>query len=117
MSSATSSTRSVIITKSLCPRISWACSASCTLMAPSSPTLELRGREHSNCMSWAQRIADPKLTPPGNEAFGLFVRRMGSYNFTSAAEERFREITRDVRAEDVLGEELRYARARDKGDK
>jgi len=42
---------------------------------------------------------------------------MGSYNFTSAAEERFREITRDVRAEDVLGEELRYARARDKGDK
>src|SRR5262249_17971144 len=78
MSRATSSTRSVIITKSLCPRMTFACCASCTLMAPSSPTLELRGREHSNCTSWAQRLGDPKLRPPGNEAFGLFVRRMGS---------------------------------------
>src|SRR5215831_3951324 len=38
MSSATSSTRSVIITRSLCPRISLACCASCTLMPPSSPS-------------------------------------------------------------------------------
>src|SRR5712691_2740192 len=63
MSRATSSTRSVIITKSLCPRISLAWCASCTLMAPSSPPMGLRGREHSNCTSWAQRIVDPKLTP------------------------------------------------------
>src|SRR5262249_8720589 len=36
---------------------------------------------------------------------------------TSAAEEYFRDITRGVSAEDVLGEDLRYARAREKGDK
>src|SRR5438132_3474096 len=64
MSRATSSTRSVIITKSLWPRISLACCASCTLMAPSSPKLELLGREHSNCTSWAQRTVDPTLRPP-----------------------------------------------------
>src|SRR2546426_1673920 len=80
MRRATSSTRSVIITKSFCPRIAFACCASCTLMAPSSPTLELHGREHSNCTAWAQRLGDPKLRSPGNEAFGLFVRRMGSCN-------------------------------------
>ncbi len=51
------------------------------------------------------------------EAKGLEYDNIILYNFTSAAEERFREITRGVRAEDVLGEELRYARAREKGDK
>src|SRR6266852_5503776 len=51
------------------------------------------------------------------EANGLEYDNIILYNFTSAAEERFREITRDVRAEDVLGEELRYIRAREKGDK
>jgi len=40
--------------KSLVPKISWACCASCTLIAPSSLRLELRGREHNNCMSWLQ---------------------------------------------------------------
>src|SRR5438132_12657064 len=64
MSRATSSTRSVIITKSLCPRIALACCASCTRMEPSSPKLELLGREHSNCTSWAQRTVDPTLRPP-----------------------------------------------------
>src|SRR6266702_6022047 len=49
MRSATSSTRSVMITRSLCPRSSRACCASCTLIAPSSPQLALLGREHSNC--------------------------------------------------------------------
>src|SRR5206468_1469307 len=39
------------------------------------------------------------------------------YNFTSADEERFREITRGVSVEDLRAEELRYARARDKSDK
>src|SRR2546427_4602371 len=42
-------------TKSLVPRISLACCASCTLIPPSSLTLELLGREHSNCTSWAQK--------------------------------------------------------------
>src|SRR2546426_11706072 len=78
MRSATSSTRSVMITRSLCPRISRACCASCTLIAPSSPPLALLGREHSNCTSCAQRIVDPQLEPPRNSAFGLSVRRMGS---------------------------------------
>src|SRR2546428_11644304 len=64
MSRATSSTRSVIITTSLCPRISWACCASCTLMAHSFSKLELLGREHSNCMSWAQSTVDLKLRHP-----------------------------------------------------
>src|SRR5712691_4344475 len=51
------------------------------------------------------------------EAKGLEYDNIILYNFTSAAEERFREITRGVSAEDVLGEELRYVRARDKSDK
>jgi hypothetical protein len=51
------------------------------------------------------------------EAKGLEYDNIILYNFTSADEERFREITRGVRAEDVLAEELRYARARDKSDK
>src|SRR5262252_5539283 len=80
MRSATSSTRSVIITKSLVPRISLACCASCTLMPPSSLTLELLGREHSNCTSGAQSTVGPTLKSPGNSAFGLFVRRMGRFN-------------------------------------
>jgi hypothetical protein len=51
------------------------------------------------------------------EAKGLEYANIILYNFTSADAERFRDITRGVRAEDVLGEELRYARAREKGDK
>jgi hypothetical protein len=33
-------------------------------MEPSSPTLKLRGREHSNCTPWAQRTVDPKFSLP-----------------------------------------------------
>jgi len=29
-------------------------------MELSSPTLKLRGREHSNCTPWAQRTGEPK---------------------------------------------------------
>ena len=76
MSKATSSTRSVIITKSLVPKISWACCASCTLMAPSSLTLELLGREHNNCTPWAQNIVDPQFRPLRNSTLGLFIQRM-----------------------------------------
>src|SRR5215472_5956925 len=79
MSRATSSTRSVMMTRSLCPRRSWACCASCTLMAPSSSMLALHRREHSHCTSCAQRPGAPKLTSPKNEALGLFVWRMGRF--------------------------------------
>src|SRR5215510_5665807 len=51
------------------------------------------------------------------EAKGLEYDNIILYNFTSADEERFREITRGISAEDVLREDLRYARAREKGDK
>src|SRR5438034_10348565 len=81
MRRATSSTRSVMITKSLVPRISWACCASCTLMAPSSPKWQVLWREHSSCPSGAQKTVEPKLRPLGNSAFGLFVQRMGSASY------------------------------------
>src|SRR2546427_13286504 len=51
-------------TKSLVPRISLACCASCTLIPPSSLTLELLGREHSNCTSWAQKRPAQRSGPP-----------------------------------------------------
>ena len=51
------------------------------------------------------------------EAKGLEYANIILYNFTSAAAERFRDITRGVSAEDVRGTDLRYARARDKSDK
>src|SRR5437870_11142382 len=77
MSRATSSTRSVIITKSLCPRISWACCASCTLMTPSSAKQFQLGREHSNCTSWAQSTVDPKLRPLWKLSFWTFCTANG----------------------------------------
>src|SRR5437763_1603543 len=63
MSRATSSTRSVIMTKSLCPRISLACCASCTRMKLSYPKLKLPGKEHSHGTPWAQRTVNPKCSP------------------------------------------------------
>jgi hypothetical protein len=51
------------------------------------------------------------------EAKGLEYDNIILYNFTSADEERFRDITRGVSVEDMRAEELRYARARDKSDK
>src|SRR6266478_6175730 len=59
MSRATSSTRSVMITRSLCPRLSWACCASCTLMVLSSLKIEPLGREHSNVTSWSDNTFRP----------------------------------------------------------
>lgn len=51
------------------------------------------------------------------EAKGLEYDNIILYDFTSADEERFREITAGVNVEDVVGTELRYGRARDKSDK
>lgn len=51
------------------------------------------------------------------EAKGLEYDNIILYDFTSTDEERFREICRDVHAEDLAGAELDYARAKDKSDK
>ena len=51
------------------------------------------------------------------EAKGLEYDNIILYNFTSADEERFREITRGVSSEDVTDTEFTYGRARDKSDK
>jgi hypothetical protein len=51
------------------------------------------------------------------EAKGLEYENVVLFNFVSGDAERFREITHDVRHEDLIGDELRFARARDKGDK
>src|SRR5262245_4316407 len=77
MSRATSSTRSVMMTRSLCPRRSWACCASCTLMDPSFPTLNLCGNEHSNCTPWAQRIVEPNLGLPAIQLLDFLYGEWG----------------------------------------
>ncbi len=51
------------------------------------------------------------------EAKGLEYENVILYNFVSAEAERFKEITQGVVAEDLLYNELRYARAKDKSDK
>ena len=51
------------------------------------------------------------------EAKGLEYDNIILYNFTSNDEERFREITKGVEHDDLTGDELSYARARDKSDK
>ena len=51
------------------------------------------------------------------EAKGLEYENVILYNFTSAEEARFREITQGVVQEDLLGDELQYSRAKDKTDK
>src|SRR5262245_29572555 len=78
MSRATSSTRSVMMTRSLCPRRSWACCASCTLMDPSFPTLNLCGNEHSNCTPWAQRIVEPNLGLPAIQLLDFLYGEWGA---------------------------------------
>lgn len=51
------------------------------------------------------------------EAKGLEYENVILYDFISAETQRFNEITRGVEAKDLLGEELRYARVKDKSDK
>jgi hypothetical protein len=51
------------------------------------------------------------------EAKGLEYDNIILYNFTSADEGRFRDITHGVSVEDMRAEDLRYARAREKSDK
>lgn len=51
------------------------------------------------------------------EAKGLEYENVILFGFVSGDEQRFREIASDVEVEDIRSGELRYARARDKGDK
>ena len=51
------------------------------------------------------------------EAKGLEYDNVILYDFVSSAEDRFREICRDVAPEQVRAGELRFARSRDKSDK
>ncbi|NJN46454.1 MAG: hypothetical protein HC808_08245 [Candidatus Competibacteraceae bacterium] len=51
------------------------------------------------------------------EAKGLEYDNVILYNFASDDANRFREITRGVGHDDLLGDELDYGRARDKSDK
>jgi hypothetical protein len=46
-------------------------------MAPSFPTLKLRGKEHSNCTPWAQRSVDPKLGPPAIQLLDFLYGEWG----------------------------------------
>jgi len=46
-------------------------------MEPSFPTLKLRGKEHSNCTPWAQRIVDPKLSPPAIQLLDFLYGEWG----------------------------------------
>lgn len=65
----------------------------------------------------AREIFSTPLVFSIQEAKGLEYDNVIIYNFVSAEEERFAEITRDVAAADLEGDELRYGRVRDKTDK
>lgn len=52
-----------------------------------------------------------------HEVKGLEYESIILYNFTTDDADRFREITRGVNPEDLRGDELVYARSRDKSDK
>src|SRR3989442_15096103 len=81
MSRATSSTRSVMITRSLCPRLSWTCCASCTLMVLSSPKIEPLGREHSNVTSWSEdTFRSNSQRTPRKLSFWDLCRANGEYS-------------------------------------
>ncbi len=71
--------------------------------------------EHQKAQA-RQRFGTP-LTFSIQEAKGLEYESVILYDFASGDAERFREITRDVDAEQVQQGELRYGRSRDKSDK
>src|SRR2546426_4042722 len=84
MSRATSSTRSVMITRSLCPRLSWTCCASCTLMVLSSPKIEPLGREHSNVTSWSEdTFRSNSQRTPRKLSFWDLCRANGEFHSSS----------------------------------
>jgi hypothetical protein len=65
----------------------------------------------------AKKRFDTPLVFSVQEAKGLEYDNIVLYNFASAAEDRFLEISRGVEREDVLASELRYGRTKDKADR
>lgn len=72
---------------------------------------------HANQKAQARRRFRTPLVFSIQEAKGLEYENVILFGFVSGDEQRFREIASDVAVEDVRRGELRYARARDKGDK
>ncbi len=72
---------------------------------------------HANQKAAARRHFRTPLVFSIQEAKGLEYENVILFGFVSGDEQRFREIASDVEVEDVRSGELRYARARDKGDK
>ncbi|CAN5831840.1 ankyrin repeat domain-containing protein [soil metagenome] len=70
-----------------------------------------------NQKSEAKKRFDTPLIFSVQEAKGLEYDSIILYDFASAAEDRFREISRGVEREDVLASELRYGRTKDKTDR
>src|SRR5262249_113900 len=77
MRRATSSTRSVMITKSLVPRISWACCASCTLMAPSSLSCTCFGESIATARHGLKGRSTPSSRPPRNQLLDFLYGEWG----------------------------------------
>jgi hypothetical protein len=99
------------------------------LLADSEPiTRELNQKTHQSTR-FAVIVMHPDQKPAAKahfqtplifsiqEAKGLEYDNIILYNFTSADEERFREISRGISVEDLMGDALSYARAKDKSDK
>ena len=72
---------------------------------------------HAKAKSAARRHFRTPLVFSIQEAKGLEDENVILFGFVSGDQQRFREIASDVDVADVRDGELRYARARDKGDK
>ena len=72
---------------------------------------------HAEQKAAARRCFRTPLVFSIREAKGLEYENVILFGFVSGDEERFREIASDVDIEHVRSGDLRYARARDKGDK
>src|SRR4030095_716986 len=65
------------LTRSLCPRISWACCARGPRLVLASHKIAPLGTEHRTGMSWGENTGAPALRAPyGNYAWGFLVERM-----------------------------------------
>ncbi len=72
---------------------------------------------HPEQKQQAKSYFDTPLIFSIQEAKGLEYKNIILYNFTSADEERFREITKGVQITDMSAQTLHYARVKDKTDK
>lgn len=72
---------------------------------------------HPEHKALAKKEFDTPLIFSIQEAKGLEYENIILFNFISAEEQRFSDITRGIRCEDLDGDNLHYARAKDKTDK